>query len=69
MAVGINERLDIIQAVRIAAAREEGSKRRQRRFMPEQPCCGTMLTDSNHCKLNCSPGKQALAKKCQIANS
>ena len=37
MAVGINERLDVIQAAIIAAAKEEESEREQRRFTPEQP--------------------------------
>lgn len=36
-AVGINERLDVIQAVIIGATREKESKREQHRFMPEQP--------------------------------
>lgn len=42
MAVGINERLDVIQAVIIGTTREKESKREQRQFMPEQsvmvPC-------------------------------
>lgn len=41
-AVGINERLGVIQAVTIAAASKEESRTEQRRFMPEQslvaPC-------------------------------
>lgn len=37
MAVGINEKLDVIQAVIIAAAKEEESKREQRRFMSKHP--------------------------------
>lgn len=37
MAVGINERLGVIQAVIIAAAKEEKSEREQRRFMLKQP--------------------------------
>lgn len=41
-AVGINERLDVIQAVTIAAASKEESRRKQCRFVPEQhlvaPC-------------------------------
>lgn len=36
-AVGINERLDVIQAVKIAATSKEESKTEQCRFMPEQP--------------------------------
>lgn len=37
MAVGINERLTVIWAVREAADKEKESKREQYRFMPQQP--------------------------------
>lgn len=36
-AVGINERLGVIQAVTIAAASKEESRMEQGRFAPEQP--------------------------------
>lgn len=37
MAVGINERLTVIEAVRVAAEKEKESKREQHRFMPQEP--------------------------------
>lgn len=37
MAVGINERLAVIWAVRAAADKEKESKREQHRFMPQEP--------------------------------